>query len=107
MPAKIFITLIAKVFTTLIAKVFITLIAKVFITLIAKIFITLIDSRYKLQFQKETKKELAESRERAHNPIQVNSFKTCSQSDQGAWTVVLLLLPLLDNNLLSPRELMT
>ena len=27
--------------------------------------------RYKLQFQKESKKELAESRERAHNPIQV------------------------------------
>ena len=45
-------------------------------------------TRYKLQFQKETKKELAESRERAHNPIQVSSFKTFSQSDQGAWTVV-------------------
>jgi len=27
-------------------------------------------TRYKLQFQKESKKELAESRERAHNPIQ-------------------------------------
>ena len=27
--------------------------------------------RYKLQFQKESKKELAESREHAHNPIQV------------------------------------
>ena len=28
--------------------------------------------RYKLQFQKESKKELAESRERAHNPIEVS-----------------------------------
>ena len=29
-------------------------------------------TRYKLQFQKESKKELAESRERAHNPIEVS-----------------------------------
>ena len=35
-------------------------------------FLHLILTRYKLQFQKESKKELAESRERAHNPIEVS-----------------------------------
>jgi len=37
-------------------------------------------TRYKLQFQKESKKELAESRERAHNPIErVNDLSAPSE----------------------------
>ena len=41
-------------------------------------------NRYKLQFQKESKKELAESRERAHNPIQVILKK--QQTEQNVLT---------------------
>ena len=42
-------------------------------------------TRYKLQFQKESKKELAESRERAHNPIEVKLFYFFCGSRQSNW----------------------
>ena len=48
-------------------------------------------TRYKLQFQKESKKELAESRERAHNPIEV-SFQLHSLPLAYLWGVFSLFL---------------